>query len=51
MQRITTANGVTHLGNDRYQVEVFYLGREKFFICDLLLGSDGNWQLEGLEVR
>ena len=44
-------NGVTPLGNDRYRVEVFYLGRGKFFRCELLRRSDGNWQLEGLEVR
>jgi predicted component of type VI protein secretion system len=44
-------NGVTKLENDRYQVEVFYVGRGKFFRCELLRKSDGNWQLEGLEVR
>lgn len=44
-------NGVTSLGEDRYQVEIFYIGRERFFVCELLLEPDGNWQLERLRAR
>lgn len=43
--------GVTDLGSDRYQVEVFFAEQNQTYRCELLRRSDGNWQLEGLEAR
>lgn len=43
--------GVTDLGGGGYRVEVYYASTGDTYRCDLLKRTDGDWQLEGLEVQ
>jgi hypothetical protein len=43
--------GVEDLGDGKYQVEVFFAKQDQTYSCELLKQTDGNWKLEGLEVK
>ena len=43
--------GVTLLGDNQYRVVVYYAKQGSTYLCDVLLGPDGNWQLLDLKGK
>ena len=46
-----TSSGVTTLANNEFIVEVFYASLGSSYRCGLLRHSNGDWELQSLDVK